>query len=226
MSRAVKSIVRAVQESLDGPPIVIIEQVWLPGRFAELRYHCENLIEHGHKIVRCLSCNLPMPDRKAQHTYDYEPFDDEPVVNTFCIDCFDRCGDEDTFFCEGCCRDIFESNRYRLNYKSLPDGELICVRCYQRGIFKHGHTLQELDSGQVWCDWYNHSELTGNGFESVLRIYAKDPARMLADWQEVVRDQMARGFVCATDQGPTGLGNPTPDWIEVWAKPATQEEVA
>src|SRR6266568_1372600 len=120
------------------------------------------------EIVRCekWDCRLPIAKRKAAQYWLFEPFQDDakPDITYYCRECYDNYEAEGEFYCDSCNRDIYDSNGYRVNYKLTEDG-IICVRCFQEQMFEHGHTEEQLDSGKVWCDWYNETELIDNGFE-------------------------------------------------------------
>jgi hypothetical protein len=146
-----KRIVLAEQLALDGPSRPIYLQRGISATvFAALRpMALQNL-------TRCDSydCRLPVSKRKARQRFLYEPFSDKPDITYWCMACDDEYDPTGEFFCEGCRRDIYDSNGCRLNYKfDAETGDMLCVRCYQDGIFERGHTQAELEDGRVHCDW-------------------------------------------------------------------------
>ena len=116
------------------------------------------------ELIRCDGCckEFDPADKDARITNVYHPFEDEPDVFHYCPECSDGC-DTDTFFCESCGRDIYESNGMRINGHVLQ-GEMVCARCIQEEFFEKGEPTHWHSGGKIKGEWYNDSDLRAHGF--------------------------------------------------------------
>ena len=219
-------VVDGYQLRLDGPPKPRSRFVWEPGEIARLREQTE--VEH------CEHCDRLIVGRKIRHQEIYQPFSDTPSVSYYCEPCSDRgygqC--EASFYCEGCEREVWDSNGHRVNMKMLGDAYYICVRCFQEDIFAHGHRDEAIDPPPwerftIPCDWYDHAELRERGWTEGEEFSGDMLERSGGlEWRDYCRLLKLAGAMVLTDQGRTSIIG-GPDYVTVWFKlPEGAEEVA
>lgn len=215
------------QLHLSGARQKLIKFIWAPGEFAALKAQVE--------VKKCYSCDKTVVGRRINWSECYAPWADEPDLTPYCEACTDRGLDhEQEFYCDSCDRWVTENNGWRSHLKPNPEypDELICVRCFQEHQLEHGHTMEQLNhkrSGywQVAMDFYTEGELIAHGWSKAVTITLD---RLLntkgAAWQAVCLEYRRKGYLVITDQGLTGIGNPGPDWVDLWIKrdPECEEE--
>lgn len=186
--------------------------VFEPGEFAQLRNQVE--------VTRCYSCDKTIVGKRVMHTDIYYPFEDTPKTFTFCEPCSDK-GEgrfESSFYCEGCERDVWESNGHRLNYKFIGDCTMLCVRCFQEDMLENGHSDDAIEGRTIPCDFYDYTELASKGWEEGERFSGSMLERSGGEeWRQYCRDIKARGGLVLTDQGRTSIVG-GPDYVTVYVK--------
>jgi hypothetical protein len=211
----------AYQLRLDGTEKPLSRFVYEPGEFARLREQTE--------VAHCDHCDTVIAGRRIRYQEIYYPFDDTPAhTYTYCEPCSDAGYDqsEQSFWCEGCGREIWESKGHRLNYKLVGGCSMVCVRCFQEDALERGHDDDEIEDGTIPCDWYDHSELRAAGWEEGEEFSGSMLERSGGEeWRIYCREIKAKGGIVLTDQGRTSIIG-GPDYVTVWFKMVEQEEKA
>lgn len=208
----------------------------LPHRISWYRFSPGTINERRGQVTieRCNNCEITIvADNKnvtragAPIEYYKSPFDTEPLLEWYCHYCNDRGYSyrNDLSYCERCDRHINDTagNGLRPYFISDPEDNHItcCVSCAQAFYLENGHTIEQVRSGKIHCDFYTWSELESKGWTEGEtfngRLLANTGAKA---WQDYCMQMINNGYIVLTDQGTTGLGNDYPDTVTVWYKRA------
>ena len=202
-----------------------------PGEYQRLRelvtvQTCE-LCERVQALV--LSINLPdsrlNPRRLGQYSWESRylasPWDEEETLSDMvCENCNDSGHNDGSFspeYCDHCNRYIIQrnpSNGYR-GYFTFYHEESMCVRCYQEEMMGHGITADDVEEGELSCDFYTESDLRDAGFDEGRTFTDFDKPTLLA-YVAAVR---SNGSIVLFDQGRTSIVG-GPDSVTAWTKVA------
>ncbi len=108
----------------------------------------------------------------------FSPFDDEPTATGFkyCSTCYEQGeieSNDETFYCDGCYRDIMQDNGYLSQYRIIGDCEMLCLKCIEETLKSEGIAGFEdeldnvLERGKPFGMFFNVGELEGEGWKPV-----------------------------------------------------------
>jgi len=107
--------------------------------------------------------------------YFFSPWDDD-VSSTglaYCQPCLDSGGgDDDTFYCDGCGRDISTDNGRMTHYRIFNDGEQVCLKCIMDSLLAGGVSNLDdedilasvIDDGKPWGMFFDRGQLEAEGW--------------------------------------------------------------
>ena len=128
------------------------------------------------------------------------------------------------FLCDCCQRLVISQcpdNGWRSYQKDTPDGQVICVRCWQENILENGHEIGELSEGIVPGDFYNHQDLSSHDWVLVQgmghsHITGQESAKRFADRALELIDE---GNKVLVNYDAMGIGGGE-GYVSMYIKPA------
>jgi len=182
------------QATLTGEELQVCEGCGLPseGRCDTCR------LADGEEQEKCDHCEeLRFEDSILPEEVYFSPFDDDPTETgfTFCKTCYEQGevdSNEETFYCDGCYRDIMVGNGYMQHYRIIGGCEMLCLKCVEETLKSEGIAGFEdelenvIEKGQPFGMFFNVGELEGEGWEPVPEFHnhlvsGADDMALLAD---------------------------------------------
>ena len=171
------------QLTLAGDTVTVCTRCGLPlseGTYA--RYSgdlCRPCRTEDEEPRTCDTCDTEMLEGDLyEESYFFDPWADEESDTgmAYCQKCIDSGGfDEGTFWCDGCSRQISDSNGRMYYYRILNECEQVCLRCIETDLLEGGIAALNdediLDSvirdGKPWGMFFNRGQLEAAGWEVV-----------------------------------------------------------